>query len=267
MRKFPQSILQLYSEILDLEYPDEDIIAVQHAYELQRRLFSALYTGSGKSHIEHGVGTAGILVSVGAPVHLIQAAFVHNAYGLADFGDGYRQAVTARRRSELRAAIGERAEECVRTFGEMSWNAKSVTQMLDAFDRLDANTRETLLLRLADHLEHHLDGGFLYRNSDYMLELSKSLRPHLHELANRLGFPRFGDYFDNAYAEIDARQIPSYLQSNNIRRFYAPRSYSMRLKVIFIRRVAKLRYRVKKILHKIAARFGVGAGERMTTAG
>jgi len=250
---FPQTILALYAEVLDRNYADDQLIAIRRAYELQCQLFTGLLAGSGKSHLEHGVGTAGILVSIGAPLHLIQAAFVHNAYGLADFGDGLARTITPRRQAEVRHVIGERAEKCVRRFREISWKADNVARMLGQFEQLDELTRETLVLRLADHLEHHLDAGLLYRSSDFMLQTMVLLRPYLPELATRLGYPQFIEYFESAHKALDSRQVPACLSVPVP--YTPPRSYSLRFKVRCIHRLTALSNRVRRPLGKIAARF------------
>lgn len=154
-------------------------------------MFAGRIAASGKSHIEHGIGTAGILIRFDAPFHLVLAAFIHNAYGLGDFGDGQIGRITPKRQAEICGVIGERGEQCVRKFFEIPWTVESVSQILDDFVTLDELTRETLVLRLADHLEHHFNAGLLYRRSDYMLRRLAPLRSYLPELATRLGYPQF----------------------------------------------------------------------------
>lgn len=251
---FPQTILQLYAELLDRNYDEEQLIAVRRAYEFQCRIFTGLLSGSGKSQWEHGIGTAGILVLVGAPLHLIQAAFVHNVYGLGDFGDGHLRVVTPRRRAEVRQAIGDRAERCVARFREIAWSADGVARMLERFDDIDELTRDTLVLRLADHLEHHLDGGVLYRPSDLLLQRAAPLRPLLPELARRLGYPQFGDYLEESYREIDSRAVPDCLHHDHPMFTLPPLSYSLSVKVRCIHYATKLTRRLRRPLDKLAAR-------------
>jgi (p)ppGpp synthase/HD superfamily hydrolase len=253
MRKFPQTILELYSELLDLEYSKEDILAIKSAHELDLQLFASRQTGSGKSHVSHGVGTAGILVAVGAPIHLIRAAFVHNAYGLGDFGDGYLRIETPQRRHEVRQVIGARAEACVQKFRDGSW-IKELPNTLESFDQLDTASRDYLLIHVADWLEHHLDAGILYRPSDYMLRKSREMRTQVAELARKLGYPQLVDYLEDAYAFVDTREIPDYLRQKAPGDVIVPRSYSPRWGLAFRKKLAYLLYRIRRPIGKIALR-------------
>jgi (p)ppGpp synthase/HD superfamily hydrolase len=79
MNHYSQTILSLYSELLAGGCEDSELLAVRRAYDLQCELFRGRHTGSGKTHISHGVGTASVLLSVGAPLRLLPAALVHNA--------------------------------------------------------------------------------------------------------------------------------------------------------------------------------------------
>jgi (p)ppGpp synthase/HD superfamily hydrolase len=251
---FPQTILQLYAELLDRKYDEAQLIAIRRAYEFQCRIFTGLLSGSGKSQWEHGIGTAGILVLVGAPLHLIQAAFVHNVYGLGDFGDGHLRVVTPRRREVVRQAIGERAERCVERFREIAWNVDGVARMLEQFDDIDELTRETLVLRLADHLEHHLDAGLLYRPSEMLVQRAAPLRLLLPELARRLGYPQFVDYLERSYQETDSREVPDCLHHGTPMLTLPPLSYSLSLKVRCIRYSTTLTRRARRPLDKLVAR-------------
>lgn len=239
--------------MLHRQYPEEKLIAVRRTYELQLELFAGRISASGKCHIEHGVGTAGILILFDAPFHLVLAAFIHNAYGLGDFGDGRKGRITPKRQSEICGVIGERGEQCVRRFFELPWNVGSVSQTLENFASLDEVTRETLVLRLADHLDHHQNSGLLYHRSDHMLTRLAPMRPNLSEMAKRLGYPQFIEHFDAVYAKMDRQHIPSCLRFKNPN-YCTPRSYVLRPKLRWIARLSALKSRGKRIRSKIVAR-------------
>jgi hypothetical protein len=180
-------------------------------YQLQCDLFAGMMTGSGKPHLAHGIGTSSILLWLGAPRHVVLAGLIHNAYGMGDFGDNGKGA-TEERREEVRGRLGTAAEACVLRFHEMKpWTAGMAAQFSERFATLDTLDRETLMIRVADELEHHLDYGLHYRVSKWMLDEAALRRPHTLSLARQLRLPQLVAEFERVYAEYDDLKVPAEL--------------------------------------------------------
>ncbi len=224
MHRYAESILSLYSELMDSGCPEAGLIAVRRAYDLQRELFAALYTGSGKPHVSHGAGTASILLSIGAPFELLPAALLHNVYSLGNFGDSLGAARTERRRAEVRSAIGTFAELRVSRFFEMRWAPADIEGYLERFAALDEVARDTILIRLADELEHNLYAGLRYRENKAALKRALEWRAYVPVLATELGYPQLIERFDEAYSALDRSHVPDSLVFDPEGCYQPPRS-------------------------------------------
>jgi hypothetical protein len=112
----------------------------------------------------------------------------------------------------MRKSLDEHAESCVARFYELGWSIKHVEEYLRDLDKLDALTLDTILIKIADELEHSLDGGFLFRGNDFLLKNSRARRAYIPELASRIGYPQFIERFEETYALLDDRAIPEFLR-------------------------------------------------------
>jgi len=91
------------------------------------------------------------------------------------------------------------------------WNAEAVARLGDQFATLDTTDRDTVLIRLADDLEHHLDYGMHYRQSKGMLNHAMARRPYMLLLAKLLHHPQLVAEFERVFAEYDNVQVPPVL--------------------------------------------------------
>ena len=86
MHAYAQTNVQLFNQLQSEGYSKKDRERVREAYEFAMRLFTSLFLPSGKTFIDHLVGTASILASLHMPVEIVAAGLIHAAYLHGDFG-------------------------------------------------------------------------------------------------------------------------------------------------------------------------------------
>jgi (p)ppGpp synthase/HD superfamily hydrolase len=238
--RYPQTILQLYRHLETLEYPPDVVRSVRDAYDLAAALFTGRFVlPGGKPLLTHCVGAAGILASLHVPGHLLSAALLHNAYQAGDFGDGDMGPTTARR-DEVRKSIGEAAESVVAGFAELRLHPDAVARLLDQLASLEPAERDALLVWAADHLEHHLDLGFLHRQKRAGDADKRRLAIGI---ALEFGFPQLADEIRRVHAENDSATVSEAYRPKGGGYFLAPRSYRTGLGIRLRRRARRLRSR------------------------
>ena len=80
MHPYAQTNVQLFNQLRSQGYSQNDRERVREAYEFAMRLFTGLFLPSGKTFIDHLVGTASILTSLRMPVEVVVAGLIHAAY-------------------------------------------------------------------------------------------------------------------------------------------------------------------------------------------
>jgi (p)ppGpp synthase/HD superfamily hydrolase len=221
--RYPQTILQLYRHLEALEYPPDVVRSVRDAYDLAAALFVGRFVvPGGKPLLTHCVGAAGILASFRVPGHLLSAALLHNAYQAGDFGDSGGMGPTATRRDEVRECIGEAAEAVVAQFAELRLHPEAVARLLDQLSSLTPVERDALLVWAADHLEHHLDLGFLQRQKRAGDAEKRRLAI---AIALEFGFPQLADEMQRLHAENDSAIVSEAYRPKGGGYFLAPRSF------------------------------------------
>src|ERR1700738_4018639 len=107
MGYYAQTHLQLYRQLQDASYGEEDLILVDRAYQIAMRLFAGYYRPNNKPFLMHLVGAASILVKVRQPAVVIPAVLLHSAY----LGRGRKGSRINRiRRKQIAASLGQKAE-------------------------------------------------------------------------------------------------------------------------------------------------------------
>jgi (p)ppGpp synthase/HD superfamily hydrolase len=256
MARYAQTHLQLYTELADAGYAEDDIGRVATAYELAAQLFSARFRGSGKPFLCHLVGTASILASLRAPIPLLLAGLHHASYAQGEFGSG-RPGVTVAKRAALRDAIGERAEALVARFTELAWDERSIPAYLSGVEALSPEDRDVLRVRLANELEDFLDLGALYgAHAEADRRWAKAVGPACAELARRLGFPALGGELARTLEETESGRVSPLLRRREGGSYLlAPRSHRRRARVAVAaaaaraaRAAGRLRRRLARLL-------------------
>lgn len=165
MRDFAMTYPQLMNQAARLNVAEADLIRLRDGYELAQRLSDGLYRKEGAPFLCHLVRTASIvLVEVeGRDLDVVLATLLHAVYFLHYFERSSRRGPRAADRRFLRTRIGERAERLVTQCGAMSWNdADSLRGYLDDAGDSRSETRQLLLMQLANELEDHLDAAVAY---------------------------------------------------------------------------------------------------------
>lgn len=145
-----QTNIALYRQVLALGWAETDLARLAASYELAMRLFGNRFRSNGKPFICHLVGTASILAAHDPAPDLVIAGLLHATYMQGDFGGGARGA-TASRRTEVRAAAGEKAEALIAAYADLPWPLET------------GNIDPALaLMRLANEIEDHLDGAMAF---------------------------------------------------------------------------------------------------------
>lgn len=218
---YAQTNVQLYNQLIQDNCPSADLILVRRAYELAVRLFSGLYRPSGKTFLDHVVGTASIVHEIQGNPALTAAGLLHSAYSHGDFGFIGRMSTRARCKRMV-DSVGSEVEVYVRMYTELPWSMRRARELAGRIDDMTPAEREVVLLRVVNELEDHLDGGTLYcyfaAKHKGKLEQRREL---LSDLAYGLGSVVLRDEIDRVFAACtDQIVVPELLP-----RVSRPRSF------------------------------------------
>ena len=220
---FAQTNVQLYNQLIRDGCTAGDLTLIRRAYELAVPLFTGLYRPSGKTFMDHVVGTASIIQEVQGKPALTAAGLLHSAYSHGDFG--FAGCVSARVRSKRMAeAVGDEVEAYVRMYDELSWSSRRARELQEQIDDMTPAWRDVVSLRVANELEDHLNGGTLYcYNAARHKNKLEERREMLSDLACRLGSTELQNEIDRVFAECSSQPLaPELLQ-------WAGRSRSYRI--------------------------------------
>jgi (p)ppGpp synthase/HD superfamily hydrolase len=260
MHEYAQTNVQLFNQLRSEGYSKEDRERVRAAYEFAMRLFAGLFLPSGKTFIDHLVGTASILASLHASVDLVIAGLIHAAYLHGNFG-GIRRGISKSTRKQVRDAVGEKVEEYVARYERMLWDPGIVPMLRDTIDKLNPIDRDVLLMRLANDFEHNLDLGSLYREN-WRAYIQRA-GPDMVSIAEKLGFPSLSAEMASVFRDIVLTQTtmePRVRTSEPDAYLIVPQSYHERLLVVYLpkaqrfcseifNRLRRLRWKGSKLIH------------------
>ena len=210
MRDLAQTNLQLYEQLMELSWEPADLAGVRQAYELACELFSGRYRPSGKTFVAHVVGTASCVAAVEGRVDLVKAAMLHAAYEQGDFGLRDRR---ERRRAVVRSAIGTDAEAIVSTYTALPWSPASIEDLREHLSDQTALIRDVLVVRLANEVDEHLDGGARVADRSGGPLYRDDVVDAITELAVELGHPHLADLLERVRSQGDEPSIPGELRS------------------------------------------------------
>jgi (p)ppGpp synthase/HD superfamily hydrolase len=162
MGYYAQTHLQLYRQLQDASYSQEDVVLVDRAYRIAMRIFAGYYRPNNKPFLVHLLGVASILVNARQPATVIAAGLLHSAY----LGRGRKP--TSIRRKRIAASLGAPVEQLIYAYSIHKW---SVQDFLPEHDlpSLTAEDRQLYLIKLADVHEEFLDDGHLYQPAKKLL--------------------------------------------------------------------------------------------------
>jgi (p)ppGpp synthase/HD superfamily hydrolase len=232
MHQFAQTNIQLLSQLTTMGYSEAEIEIVRRAYRLSMRLFTGFFRGNGKTFIAHLVGTASILASEHSPGVVVAAGLAHAAYMEGNFGDE-RRGLSANKRNQVRQTIGDEAESYIARYTTMTWNSKAIAFLAEHVEELSDIDRTVILMRLANELEDHLDGGILYcANIDRRLHDLEQNSVNLVKMAKALGYDHLAAKLDQVFVvNLSAQRLKPIPKAQNYSFLLPPQSYQQRLSV------------------------------------
>ncbi len=250
MHSYAQTNVQLFNQLRCEGYSKKDRESVREAYEFALRLFTGLFLPSGKTFIDHLVGTASVLASLHVPVEMVTAGLIHAAYLHGNFG-GIRKGISETTRNQVRLAVGPEVEEYVVRYERMPWDPEIFPVLLDTIDKLSRIDRDVLLMRLANDLEHNLDFGSLYR--DNWREYIQHGGPAMVSMAEKLGFPSLSAEMASVFKEIltQAPLGPRIGTSEPAAYLIVPKSYHERFWVVYLPKVHRLCFEILNTLRRL----------------
>jgi hypothetical protein len=209
--KYAQSILELLSQLYLDGYDRSDLCLARDAYALAMRAFTGLVRPSGKLFIDHAVGTASVLHVAGAPPAITRAGLIHSIYAHGDLGR-WREGISKTSRREVAAVVGTEVEELVAGYAALGWNRGTVSAIATELKTYDAIGRGVVLMRLANEVDEHLDGGVLYLSDAERRRQASMLRlPLLVTMAEELGYPILASELGRVFEETLSSRIPGWL--------------------------------------------------------
>ena len=204
-----QTILQLYRQLTDAGHDDPTLAQVRTAYELARQLFVGCYRPSEKPFCAHLVGTASALARWGERSDMVIAGLLHSAYLYGEFGDRTR-GISPAKQDVLSKRVGKQVEELVACYSAIKEHPMG---QLDG-QAPDPQSRDVIVLKLADLYDECADGGPLYSPEKTLwngLPHNRDARQVVLSIARQLVSPTAQEDLDSVFQEIDSRQVPEVL--------------------------------------------------------
>jgi hypothetical protein len=215
--RYAQSILELLSRLHVDGYDRSDLRLARDAYVLAMRAFTGLVRPSGKLFIDHAVGTASVLHVVGAPPAITCAGLIHSIYAHGDLGS-WRKGISNASRREVEAVVGPRVEELVARYASLRWNRATVSAIATEVKAYDAIGRGAVLVRLANEVDEHLDGGVVYvPDAERRRGADMLLLPSLVTMAEELGYPILASELARVFEETMSSTIPDWVRDGSMR--------------------------------------------------
>src|ERR1700738_4953283 len=116
---YAQTHLQLYRQLQENSYAEEDLVLVDRTYQIAMRRFAGHYRPNNKPFLMHLVGVASILLSVRQPAAVIAAGLLHSAYlGLGRKGSQ----VNRIHRKQIAESLGQNVEQLIYEYSNRHWS-------------------------------------------------------------------------------------------------------------------------------------------------
>src|SRR4029453_6824356 len=190
-------------------YGRSELRLVRDAYALAMRAFTGLVRPSGKLFIDHVVGTASVLHVVGAPRAITCAGLIHSVYAHGALGRR-RQGISGASRREVKAVVGAEVEQLVAGYAALRWDRGTVPVIATELTTYDAIGRGVVLMRLANEVDEHLDGGVLcLPDAERRRQADMLILPFLTTMASELGYPGLSSELGHSFGETMSARIPT----------------------------------------------------------
>jgi hypothetical protein len=165
MAYYAQTHLQLYRQLQDASYREEDLILVDRAYRIGMRRFAGHYQPNDKPFLMHLVGVASILVNVRQPAVVIAAGLLHSAY----LGLGKKGQVNRIHRKRMAESVGRKVEQLIYDYSNRHWSVEDFSALGEYLQALKLEDKQLYLIKFADIHEEFLAGGHLYQPGKKLL--------------------------------------------------------------------------------------------------
>ena len=246
MHSYAQTNLQLFNQLCCEGYSSDELKCVANAYKLVVCLFTGQFRPSGKSFIEHLIGTASILGHYRATGNVVAAGLLHATYSHGDFGGFEPKGISDAKRKQVTQIVGKDVEEYVAKYEGLYWRGHTISSIYHRLDNLDPVDRDTLLIRLANELEEHLDLGLLYCGDSKHQHYVNHDSALITAMAEKLGFPALAVELETAFQNSALSKVPGELCNLTGEKHsctIGPKSYRQRFLVTFNRSLHKLKQR------------------------
>jgi hypothetical protein len=197
MAYYAQTHLQLYRQLQDASYREEDLILVDRAYRIGMRRFAGNYRPNNKPFLMHLVGVASILVNVRQPADVIAAGLLHSAY----LGLGKKGRVHRIHRKWIAESVGQKVEHLIYDYSNRPWSVEDFSVPGEDLQALKLEDRQLYLIKFADIHEEFLDGGHLYQPRKKLLSDQDKNKCWLQDVGkgiSKLGYESWGQEFQLA---------------------------------------------------------------------
>lgn len=208
MHSFAQTNIQLFNQLQDNGYSDDELVLIRNVYKFVMRLFAGYYRSSGKTFISHLVGTASILAYLKVSAMIVASGLMHAAYTNGDFGDG-EKGISEAKREQVKRIVGYDVEEYVARYTAFKWNQETIAGIHSniKIGNLDSVNRDVLLIRLANELEEHLDFGILYCGELKFNQYTAHNLELIVEISEMLGFTILANELKRVISETAKSKI------------------------------------------------------------
>jgi hypothetical protein len=209
-----QTNLQLYNQLLRLDYSHGNLGELRATYEFAQELFSGLFRPSGKTFIAHLVGTASLLADCLVDIEVLKAGLMHAAYVGGDFGDS-KKGPSKSKRDQLINVIGPRAEKIVHEYTQLAWPPIDVNSFRLLASSKDSVSRDVSLVRLANELEEYIDLGVCYchEHARQRIVLDPVLQDTLMDMARMLNQPILEAALEQVFQNASHANVPDVARS------------------------------------------------------
>jgi hypothetical protein len=220
---------------------------VRRAYYFGTPLHSARFEVDGTPFHVHGLGVASIASQVGAPVAVLGAGVLHNAFVTGDWADGRGVGVHPSRLERLRAGVGAEVATILTDLHRARADRHLDRAMADPAS-LSAGARWSVLLDLADFCDKWDDGRIYFGSPERDdRRFVDAHRDGLVGLARALGWPELADHFRAVFDRVGADEVPpSLLLGRRYSEVVLPPSARSRLSVALLERARRGRWRVRR---------------------
>jgi hypothetical protein len=188
MPETAQTILQLFNQAMASERSQDELRELRDSYELAMVLFRGLYRPSGKTFVAHLVGTCSLLLADRLPLPVLQAGLLHAVYTHGRFS-GLARWHLGRQRKAVRRVTGFDAEALVHAYARLSWDEAAITRHAESWETLGPADRHVVLIRLANEVDDHLDGGMLYGGKSKKYPINQDNVRAMENMARSAGAP------------------------------------------------------------------------------